>query len=156
MTDDRAGLPDHRVRHLLPGQEHALATAMAFVRQTLDDWYPAGRDRPETTRVREDAFLVADELVANACAHSSGPTRLDLDRVGRRLSISVTDGGSAPPVLRRPRRPDTPTGHGLQIVDRVALRWGHRPVGGGKTVWAEVLPPLAPVNGVPVDRDRLG
>ncbi|WP_052390675.1 ATP-binding protein [Streptomyces sp. NRRL B-24484] len=155
MADDLAGLPDHRVRHLRPGQDHALATAMAFVQQTLDDWYPAGRDRPETRRVRENAFLVADELVANACAHTTGPTRLDLDRVGRRLSISVTDGNAAPPVLPHPYRPDAPTGHGLKIVDRLALRWGHRPVGGGKTVWAELLPPVPPLNGVPVDVSRL-
>ncbi|MEV7178962.1 ATP-binding protein [Kitasatospora sp. NPDC093679] len=155
MTDERAGLPDHRVRHLRPGQDHALATAMAFVQQTLDDWYPAGRDRAETRRVRENAFLVADELVANACAHTPGPTRLDLDRAGRRLSISVTDGNAAPPVLLHPYRPDATFGHGLRIVERLALRWGHRPVGGGKTVWAELLPPMPRVNGFPVDQGRL-
>ncbi|WP_431683220.1 ATP-binding protein [Kitasatospora sp. KL5] len=154
MIDDRAGLPDRRVRYLRPGQERALATAMAFVRQTLDDWYPVRGDGPEVRRAREDTLLVADELLANACAHTSGPTRLELDRAGRRLCIAVTDGDLRPPVLRHPYRPEAPTGHGLHIVDQLALRWGHTPAVGGKTVWAELVPPLPPVNGVPVGPRR--
>ncbi|RKE23565.1 ATP-binding protein [Streptomyces sp. TLI_171] len=126
---------DRRHRHLnmFPGDR--TAAGIAFTRRTLADWHLT--DPAACT----DALLVAAELLANAAQHTPGPERLDIDLGPAGLTLAVTDPSTDIP---RPGalRPDTPHGHGLVIVDRLALAWGHRPTPTGKTVWA-LLPARA-------------
>ena len=94
----------------------------------------------------EDGLLVASELVTNAVQHSGcmgvHDLRVDIGRRRDSLLISVHDpglsGDAAKPV--RSERP-APGGWGLQLIERLSLRWGsERP--DGYRVWAEL-----PVHG---------
>ncbi|ROR38070.1 ATP-binding protein [Kitasatospora cineracea] len=91
-------------------------------------------------RRREDVLLVACELLANACDHTPGPTGLDVDLDGGRLTVAVTDAAVTRPVPR-PWNPGQPHGHGLHVVERVSAEWGVSPFPGGKTVWAALPAP---------------
>ena len=88
--------------------------------------------------LRDDAVLVADELVSNAIQHGEGPRscRLTLIDDGRGLLAEVTDSGSGEPHMRTP---DGTGGRGLVLVDRLSKAWGVRWSRGRKTVWAEMV-----------------
>ncbi len=90
----------------------------------------------------DDGLLVASELVTNAVQHSGctgvHDLRVDIGRRGDSLLISVHDpglsGDAAEPV--RSERVE-PGGWGLQLIERLSLRWGsERP--DGCRVWAEL------------------
>ena len=94
----------------------------------------------------EDELLVVSELVTNAVQHSGCTSahdlRIDIGRRRDSLLISVHDpglsGDAAEPV--RSVRAE-PGGWGLQLIERLSLRWGsERP--DGYRVWAEL-----PVHG---------
>ncbi|MFF4540002.1 ATP-binding protein [Streptomyces aureus] len=113
---------------------------MACVRQVLDAIPPHGDGRAHgdgRESWRDDVLLVACELLTNACLHTPGATHLDidLDVDAERLTVAVTDRAASRPVSQ-PWRPETPHGHGLHIVDRLATDWGVTPAPNGKTVWA--------------------
>lgn len=85
------------------------------------------------------AGLLVSELVTNAVVHAR--TDVTLRATIRRgvLRIEVADGS---PVVPTPRRPSglAGTGRGLQLVDRLANRWGVQKSRGGKTIWFELSP----------------
>ena len=85
------------------------------------------------------AGLLVSELVTNAVVHAR--TDITLRATLRRgvLRIEVADGS---PVIPTPRRPTAlaGTGRGLQLVDRLANRWGVEKSRGGKTIWFELSP----------------
>ncbi len=92
--------------------------------------------------VRDDAVLVASELVTNAVLHSgcaAGETiELAAELHRGRVRIAVHDPGRSD---GEPRSAEVPPAHGgglgLRLVERVALRWGvERP--DGRLVWAEL------------------
>jgi anti-sigma regulatory factor (Ser/Thr protein kinase) len=109
--------------------------APQVVRQAL-------HELPGLECARDDALLVASELVTNAVRHSRCSERelltveafCDEDR----LSISVIDpgasGGRAEVVTRAPEN----GGLGLRVVQELAERWGAERGRDGYTVWAEV------------------
>ena len=122
---------------------------------------PCDPDAPRTVRaalaemdrlggVISDVLLVASELVTNVVVHSGCrhehehehelAVRAYLNR--DRMMISVHDPGLSDQVAhRRVAGADGVGGWGLQIVDRLAARWGaHRDH--GYQVWAELA--LAP------------
>lgn len=109
------------------------ATSIRRVRQLVRDLL----DR-HLGVLRDDAVLVADELVSNAIQHGDGPRscRLTLLDEGHGLRAEVTDAGEGEPHLRTP---DRTGGRGLVLVDRLATAWGVRWFPGYKTVWAELL-----------------
>ncbi|MEV7178981.1 ATP-binding protein [Kitasatospora sp. NPDC093679] len=108
---------------------------MAYVRRALAQ---GPSPVPSSGERAEDVLLVACELLTNAYCHTPGPLSLDLDLDHDTLTVAVTDASTRPPVVR-PYRPQQPHGHGLHIVERLAVDWGVTPVPSGKTVWA-VLP----------------
>ncbi|MFF3889732.1 ATP-binding protein [Streptomyces sp. NPDC001914] len=124
---------DHWDFDLTADSRNALEPGMSCIRHVLDAIHLAddGHDR-----CRDDVLLVACELLANAHLHTPGATRLgiDFDLDGGRLTVAVTDRATTRPVPR-PWRPDTPHGHGLHIIDRLATAWGVTPAPDGKTVW---------------------
>jgi len=97
--------------------------------------------------VREDAALVASELLGNAMRHGSSLAdgRLaiswEVDAAG--VEIAVTDGGGPTiPTVEEPA-PTEIGGRGLSIVATLAATWGVEKHGSETTVWA-VIPVLAP------------
>ncbi|GAA2746662.1 ATP-binding protein [Kitasatospora cinereorecta] len=105
------------------------------VRRLLGETADAGgMDRRRT----EDLLLVTGELLANAYAHTPGPTAIDVDLLPGRIVVAVTDSSDRPPAVL-PYRPARPRGHGMHIVDRLAVRWGVTPAPDGKTVWAVLV-----------------
>jgi anti-sigma regulatory factor (Ser/Thr protein kinase) len=86
----------------------------------------------------DDVVLVASELVTNAVRHGAGRVVARLTIRRSHVELSVSDGGTGEP---RVGRGDAGAvgGLGLQIVERLASRWGVIRGPDGKTVWA-VLP----------------
>ncbi|MGW3041981.1 ATP-binding protein [Kitasatospora sp. NPDC001159] len=99
-----------------------------------------------------DAVLLVSELVGNALRHAGEPGALLLVRCPGRVRIEVSDSSPRPPLPRRPHGPDGGGGFGLFLLDRIALRWGWRPLGPGKTVWCELRLPEVRDPGVPAGR----
>ncbi|WP_368952968.1 SpoIIE family protein phosphatase, partial [Parafrankia soli] len=118
--------------------------------------------------VIDTVVLVLSELVGNALVHGRTPLSVRVRRMAasspagagaagggsvgggsagsgsagngaRRILVEVGDAGGRMPRRRR-AGPDDETGRGLDLVGRLALRWGVRPVGDGKLVWAEIDP----------------
>lgn len=110
-------------------------------------------DRVELSEsVRDDARLVATELVGNAILHSGATCAHELHVRARLnstlLEISVHDPGlsdRAPKVRKRGDR--SVGGLGLLIVERLSWRWGELGLD-GRLVWAQlrVKPPLTLVQ----------
>jgi anti-sigma regulatory factor (Ser/Thr protein kinase) len=117
---------------------HPRAEAAAHARQSVDD---LGEDLdPE---VLEALRLLVSELVSNSVRHgdlsASDRIRLQLAARDDRIRVEVTDPGEgfAPPPPGQDPPPDSPSGWGLYLVDRIADRWGI--VGDGTTtVWFEL------------------
>ncbi|GGQ07143.1 MULTISPECIES: ATP-binding protein [Streptomyces] len=110
----------------------ACSRGIAWVRQALTDWGLLAQG--------QDALLIAAELLSNAVKHAGGIRRLTLTHRDGLLRVAVTDPSPEPPRLRA-HRPDSIGGHGVFLVDRLAQRWGTRPNGRGKTVWATLALP---------------
>jgi len=127
--------------------------APSAVRHALDDSASLGR-------LLEDGLLVASELVTNAVLHSGCADQhminVRAELFGDHLLISVHDPGlsgrdAAPAQAERSAEVSKTYSHagnasgqdggwGLQIVDRLARRWGaERP--DGYRVWAELTRP---------------
>jgi hypothetical protein len=82
-------------------------------------------------------LLVITELLTNAVEHASAPIHLTLEWGHTFVRVHVHD--SAPGVPPAPTHdPEAARGHGLQIVEGLALRRGWIPERHGKTVWADV------------------
>jgi serine phosphatase RsbU (regulator of sigma subunit)/anti-sigma regulatory factor (Ser/Thr protein kinase) len=127
--------------------------ARVLVRSTLLEWgLDAPRDDGRPSQNVDSAVLVVDELVANAVRHAAERTavvRLRLVRADA-LVVEVSDDDPALPVLL-PFLPGADggagaeipeRGRGLQVVTRLAARWGatrgREGNAGGKTVWCEL------------------
>jgi hypothetical protein len=122
-----------------PGSAKA---ARDFTTATMRGWHLDG--------LIEDAVIVASELAANAIRHGT-PSAMDRVEDARieltwwcqasRLICLVTDRSIKPPVLA-PADLDAESGHGLQIVDALAIAWGWTVLGAReKAVWATLRLP---------------
>jgi anti-sigma regulatory factor (Ser/Thr protein kinase) len=126
MRSKELAVPDEASRDFGPDVA-SVAAARWFALETVDHWKIDARD----------VALVVGELAANAVQHGHTPFAVRL-RCDRWLSIEVVDHGSAA-VGRVSVSPEDQRGRGLQIVDRLALDWGVRPIpDGGKIVWARL------------------
>jgi serine/threonine-protein kinase RsbW len=89
--------------------------------------------------VLEDARLLASELITNSLRHPELPDdaalRLAVQLREGALRIEVRDPGSTGRIA--PREPDREGGYGLQLIDKIATRWGVNRTG-GTHVWVEV------------------
>ncbi|UUU33061.1 ATP-binding protein [Streptomyces sp. CA-210063] len=91
-----------------------------------------------------DLVLVISELVTNAVTHGRAPgtsgrrVGMSIEKDGNVFRVEVRDTQSdAMPVLCEARIGLDGGGRGLWLVDSLADKWGVRPEGVGKTVWAE-------------------
>ncbi|HEY3143474.1 MAG TPA: ATP-binding protein [Acidimicrobiales bacterium] len=111
--------------------------ARAFVRASLARWGMQGHDRE-----LDDIVLMASELFTNAVIHGAGHVEVQVSLLADRVRVVVSDDGLRDLPGALPRKvdgPDTVTGRGLHIVDRLASAWGaHSRPAGGTEVWLEV------------------
>ncbi|MEU6773677.1 ATP-binding protein [Streptomyces sp. NPDC046759] len=119
----------------LPARPAAVGTARRVTWDLLTAW-----GVPDGTR--DDAVLVASELVTNALVHTTGERiACRLHGTAGRIRIEVEDqeGGPALPAARRPG-PEDQHGRGLFLVDALSRDWGVMPVPGrpARVVWAEL------------------
>lgn len=88
--------------------------------------------------VCDTAQLLVSEIVTNAIVHAGTPVELNIVcHLGVSLRTEVADASPAAPRLRPPRLLDE-GGRGLEMVRRLASRWGVRQRGQGKVVWFEL------------------
>lgn len=92
-------------------------------------------------RMIQTAELLVSEMITNAIRHGAGPPLIRLTWNGRLLRIAVSDYSDSWPRMRVTKN-TTPGGFGMQLLERLAHRWGVTPRHPGKTVWAELS--LAP------------
>lgn len=89
----------------------------------------------------DTAVLLLSELLTNAITHGEHPVRCATTvtdhREWKSIQIQVWDASPHPPVLKA-HAPDSESGRGLQLVEKLASRWGWRPSAGGKCTWCEV------------------
>ena len=139
--DDDVALLLARVGGLPPGVSARLTLAATptaarrareFTRQVLGDW--------GLGHLLDVATLLVSELVTNALRYAQEPVGLRLLRLDA-LCCEVVDGDSRLPRMREADAWDE-GGRGLQLVARLARRWGTRPTPEGKAVWFEL--PLTP------------
>lgn len=86
----------------------------------------------------DDAALLTSELVTNAVRHARGPIHVDAYLRASRLRLEVAD--DTPNVGPAPRRADLhdESGRGMELIEKMALRWGWDTVGQRKVVWLEL------------------
>jgi hypothetical protein len=120
--------PPVLARHLhLARAASSAGRARLFVDAACTDW--------QLPVLRDDAVVVASELVANAVVHAGTGCRLVLRYGARGLTIAVSDHN--PARLPAPRPLDQSKGvHGLFVVAALSLQWGVDPGRDEKCVWA--------------------
>ena len=115
----------------LPGKPYSVQMARFYVRTALN-YHDLGD-------YIEDAEAVASELVSNAVMHAGARTfGLELLRLTddpSAVAVTVTDPSPLPPIKRVTAAGDE-HGRGLLVVEALSARWGWRPKGPGKTVFA--------------------
>ncbi len=87
--------------------------------------------------VADAASLVVNELVTNALLYGGNPVELVLRRTATMLYVEVFDASGHLP-RRRLASTDDEGGRGLHLVATLSGRWGVRPAGDGKAVWAAI------------------
>jgi len=89
----------------------------------------------------DDAAMCLSELLTNAVMHTGAPAHVRIDLDADLLHVTIRDEGND--FVRGPSRVDSDDalrvyGRGLQIVDALSTRWGHRQERDGTTVWFEL------------------
>jgi len=112
---------------LLPAPE-SVRTARDRLRELLDSW--------ATEEKRQTVVLLLSEVVTNAVRHAPGIVHITVTLLGDRVHARVRDENPRTPQLCAP---DEIGGRGIQLLQRLATRWGvEQHPGDGKTVWFEV------------------
>ena len=130
LVADCVGGPPVPSVQLVVEDTAAVREARAFTTGQLEAWELGDQ-------VTSAAELLVSEMVTNALVHAEGPAHLELHRTGAGVRVCVTDQVAHEPTVEAPD-PDTDHGRGLLLVEALAARWGVRPSGAGKTVWAEI------------------
>ncbi|WP_243639282.1 SpoIIE family protein phosphatase [Streptacidiphilus pinicola] len=117
-------------RWTLSAEPSAPAYARRLVRRALHDW---GQES-----LLDTTELLVSELVTNAVRYASAPIGLRLALREETLLVEVADPLPDPPREREAAGTDE-GGRGLQLVHRLAHRWGTRAEGEGKVVWFEQM-----------------
>lgn len=124
----------YAVEHHLTQELDSITTARDLTRRALAE--------SGYTGLHDDALLVVSELVTNALVHGAGAPVLHLVVGLSRVRIEVRDSS---PRLPEPREPGPRSGWGLNVIERLSIRWGSIPQGDGKVVWCELAAVPAPV-----------
>ena len=133
--EDRATLASSPCRFEIRLLRQSRAPALA--RDRFVRWV----DGALAATVRTDALLVLSELVTNSVRHADAPAGASVlvtaELTDRVLRLEVADAGHDRRFTRR--RPDLHAGggFGLQLVERLSLRWGIAEAD-GTVVWCEL------------------
>jgi anti-sigma regulatory factor (Ser/Thr protein kinase) len=94
--------------------------------------------RADVPQLIDDAQLLVSELVTNAVRHARGPIAVHAHIRDGFLHLEVGD--SQPELLPelRQARLDDEAGRGIDLVDKVAARWGWRVTDRSKVVWFDL------------------
>ncbi|WP_245984933.1 SpoIIE family protein phosphatase [Streptomyces tateyamensis] len=111
----------------LPAEPTAVSRARRLVRGALAEW--------QLEELSDTAELLVSELVTNSVRYASAPIGVRLT-LGETLLVEISDPLPDPPRERHAAAADE-GGRGLELVRRLALRWGARAEGMGKVVWFE-------------------
>ena len=120
---------DGGVSRAFPLSLHAVTAARYFVTATLEDKGAAS--------LVADAAAVVTEFAANAVAHARSAFTVTLTELPGAVRITVRDHAALSATGPSPVFSVEPV-HGLGAVAAMAVRWGVRPAGEGKDVWAEL------------------
>lgn len=112
-----------------PAVTTSARAARDFLRTVLPD-----EAAPDVTDV---VMLLVTELVTNAVLHAQTSVRVRVEVSGPRVRIDVQDQSPTMPELLSDS-PESLSGRGLLLVERLADRWGYEPHPSGKTVWFEI------------------
>jgi anti-sigma regulatory factor (Ser/Thr protein kinase) len=117
-------------RLTLPGRPDHVREARSLVAKALGELHPR----------RDDAVLMASELVTNAILHTNsrrpgGTVMVTIIESAGGVRVEVTDSGSelTSPVVRS--EVFSADGHGLLLVQNLADQWGYVRGHSGTTVW---------------------
>ncbi|CAN5811425.1 hypothetical protein BH23ACT5_BH23ACT5_08370 [soil metagenome] len=110
----------------LPPAPSSPSQAREFLRDSFDAWGIAGD-------AKEDGALLVTEMVTNAIIHAKTAVVVEVSKSGHVVEVAVSDSGGGAVRLQDPR-PDSVTGRGLRLVDRLASEWSVTDRAGGKTV----------------------
>ncbi|MFD0686424.1 ATP-binding SpoIIE family protein phosphatase [Actinomadura fibrosa] len=120
---------DHHASWELPAEPAAVRRARGLVRDRLARW--------DLDEMADSTALLVSELVTNAIQHAGGRVMLRLVREGG-LVCEVFDGADGRPRIHHEDGHEMlESGRGLQVVGRLARRWGVRRTTAGKVVWCE-------------------
>jgi hypothetical protein len=120
---------DGGVSRAFPLSLHAVTAARYFVTATLEG-KGAGR-------LVADAAAVVTEFAANAVVHARSAFTVTLTELPGALRITVRDHAALPATGPSAGFSVEPV-RGLGAVAAMAVRWGVKPAGEGKDVWAEL------------------
>ncbi|WP_051796447.1 SpoIIE family protein phosphatase [Streptomyces sp. NRRL S-87] len=142
-TRTRSAVITARAAASFEPEGRSVATARAFVRDTLQGWGFAD--------IVDDAVVLTSELVTNAVVHAG--TRADVLclRSADGVRVEVADHYPEREVpLQHPDRayasPDHEGGRGLMLCAALADRWGVEYATAGKHVWFQLALPARPVG----------
>lgn len=110
----------------LPAAVSSVGIGRRLVRDALLEWGLA--------ELTDTAALLTSEVLTNSVLHARTPIVLVVVREADDLvTVTVHDGSRHLPQRRRHAR-DATTGRGLELLDKLALRWHVEPDDGGKTL----------------------
>jgi anti-sigma regulatory factor (Ser/Thr protein kinase) len=126
-------VPVPSASHSFPPTPESVGGARQFTRRTLVSWGADG--------LEDDVRIVASELATNALLHARTHFTLTLTLDGDRLRLTMTDGSTTQPRMRRFSGTESTTGRGLRMIAELAHAWGVEQDGRGKAVWCEFRVP---------------
>ena len=130
LTNDAVPAGPCRVRRRFRGEALSASTARRFTGDILTAWGQLEH--------LGDALLLLGELITNAIQHTVGYVTVELCRDDDTIRVTVSDPSDRLPTPLSPE-PDSESGRGLLIVERLARRWGTEALpAGGKRVWFEL------------------
>jgi anti-sigma regulatory factor (Ser/Thr protein kinase) len=130
LLPETAPSSSRRVERSLPAQPMSVPLARSWA----EGWLPASRVSDEHA---DTVLLVLSELVTNAVRQGDGHVRVALEAGDGSVQVEVFDSGHRMPALGE-AAPESTSGRGLRLVDKVCHDWGVREELEGKTVWARL------------------
>ena len=109
----------------LPATARSVTEARRFVIDALKRW--------GFGELADTAALLTSEVVTNAVLHARTPVDVLVRRRRDGVTVEVSDGSRVRPVGRR-TTPQSTTGRGLALLDRLASTWEVKVRSDGKTV----------------------